>query len=848
MPKASGPTKVELPFPFKGVSGDSAFGRVPEGMSPDSLNVMGFDALGGRFRGGQRPGLTKFLTNALNSGLPIQSIIQGTQAVAPGSIAGATLSDPFTMTAGYFYTKSPTDWDHYVGSAGAVAATWFAGGRIAADANSFTATGTTLTSQYPASASKVISAFYLPGRYYALPNASDLSLTIKMEEPPLGVASTTTATVNYYCRVDPAMTGACYGVRCVFTVYSSNHATQANKASMTATAFKSTAAGTSDVGAAFHTTSLSAALKTALLAGTIIKMQQFGFATAGAAATVGIAGTALAAGGGSVAAKFSDSSYNGWSKVGFGVLENNVAHATDMVTIDNFSLTNVDYGLGVATNKTILAAVAGGSVYTYDTSAGTYVGAITTTGTSILSNTRQWIGAALNHGSPRDASAIAVAQMVYYVDGLLYKRLNLTSNAVVAWAATVGTLPIDTANNTATMIATYRNRIVLSGLVADPQNWFMGAVGDPLDWDYAPATTSATMAVAGNNSNAGVVGDVVTCLAPYNDDVMVMGGDHTIWVMRGDPAARGQIDNVSYKTGIVGPRAFAWDDRGSIHFFGSGRHWIMSAGSNAPQAQSAGRMDRVWGALDLSGGSSGVGIQLVWDVLRRGLHIYATPNDTALTATHWFWDSRADAYWPIRYPAAMNPRSVWGFDASKADDTALLIGGSDGYVRYFDPLAKNDDGTAINSYVQFTPISNGSTDIVLDHADVVLDTETDSATFQVYTGTTPQVATGLRFAKVLGPGRTHIIGRASDNTLLVKLGTTTPAAWVTATAYAVGDRVLVGSLVYGCLVAHTSTTGGAHPTPPGNTTDWLVGETWAYESGELQLSASGHTPQGARST
>ncbi|MCX7429359.1 MAG: hypothetical protein NTW96_27515 [Planctomycetia bacterium] len=797
MPKASGPTKVELPFPFKGVSGDSAFGRVPEGMSPDALNVMGFDALGGRLRGGQRPGLSKYWTTALNGGLPVQSLIQGTSAVSPGSVAGATLSDPFTLAAGYFWDKSPTDWDHFLGSPGGVAAAWFAGGRITANANSFVTTGTALTSQYPAGTYKVMSAFYLPGRYYSLPSQSDLSLTLKMVEPPLGAASTTTAIVYYYFRVDPTMTGACYGVRLNITVYSSNHATQANKATLTATAFKSTTAGTSDI-ATFHTTTTSAALKTALMAGTVMVCSTYGTGTS--YATVGITNAALTAGGGASPNRFSDATYLGWSKVGFGVQAAS-ATATDQVTVEAFSISGVDYGLGVASNKTILAGVAGGSVYVAD--AGTYTPTLATGGSSILSTSRQWIGAALNHGAPGDAGALPGHQMIYYVDGLVYKRLDLATSTVIAWAATAGTLPIDSANNTATMIATYRNRIVLSGLVADPQNWFMAAVNDPLNWDYAPATTSATMAVAGNNSNAGIVGDVVTCLAPYSDDVMVMGGDHTLWVMRGDPAARGQIDNVSRKTGIVGPRAFAWDDRGNIHFFGSGRHWIMSAGSNAPVAQSAGRMDREWGALDLSGTSTGVGIQLVWDVLRRGLHIYASPNDTGVIAKHWFWDSRTDAYWPIQYPLAMNPRSVLGFDATKVDDTALLVAGNDGYVRYFDPAVKNDDGTAIDSWVVFRPVSNGSTDLRVTHADIVLDDNTDFATFQVFSAETPQTATALgslRFAKVLGPGRTHVIGRASDNTLAIRLRNNT------------------------------------------------ISQTWAYESGELQLSPAGHTMPGARST
>lgn len=51
--------------------------------------------------------------------------------------------------------------------------------------------------------------------------------------------------------------------------------------------------------------------------------------------------------------------------------------------------------------------------------------------------------------------------------------------------------------------------------------------------------------------------------------------------------------------------------------------------------------------------------------------------------------------------------------------------------------------------------------------------------------------------------------------------TTTPTDWATATAYIIGQFVTYGSVVYRCLVAHTSTTGGSHDNPSTNFTDWV---------------------------
>ena len=39
-----------------------------------------------------------------------------------------------------------------------------------------------------------------------------------------------------------------------------------------------------------------------------------------------------------------------------------------------------------------------------------------------------------------------------------------------------------------------------------------------------------------------LIGDTITSMCPYNDDILIFFGDHTIYMMRGDPLANGQID------------------------------------------------------------------------------------------------------------------------------------------------------------------------------------------------------------------------------------------------------------------------------------------------------------------
>lgn len=98
---------------------------------------------------------------------------------------------------------------------------------------------------------------------------------------------------------------------------------------------------------------------------------------------------------------------------------------------------------------------------------------------------------------------------LYFADGVSSIYYDSTSDTTKTWSASAGSLPTDDANNTPRLICLWRNRIVQAGLLNDASNWFMSAVGDGTNWNYAPAGGPfQTQAVAGNNSVAGEVGDV----------------------------------------------------------------------------------------------------------------------------------------------------------------------------------------------------------------------------------------------------------------------------------------------------------------------------------------------------
>ena len=154
------------------------------------------------------------------------------------------------------------------------------------------------------------------------------------------------------------------------------------------------------------------------------------------------------------------------------------------------------------------------------------------------------------------------------------KKYNPSTDTLSEWVATNGGI----IPSGCPLIALYRDRVVLAGAVHSPHVWYMSRQGDALDFDFSTDASDNRRAVGGTTEDAGELGEPMTALIA-RDDYLIFGAENSLWVLRGDPAQGGVIDNLSRTVGIATAGAYCWGPVGEILFLSRDGLFIIQAGA-----------------------------------------------------------------------------------------------------------------------------------------------------------------------------------------------------------------------------------------------------------------------------
>jgi hypothetical protein len=315
---------------------------------------------------------------------------------------------------------------------------------------------------------------------------------------------------------------------------------------------------------------------------------------------------------------------------------------------------------------------------------------------------------------------------VFAVDGTNAIIVNPVERLYGDWQNVTGTSILGKCR----VITRYRGRIVLANYDANPSYWAMSKVGDVTNW--TTGGTDATRSFSGTASDSpGVPADAITCLAPFQDDYLFMGCSKSCYYFSGDPGYGGRLLLLSDQTGVFGPRAFCFDEEGNLYFLGAGGLFMIQKGGLLPKNISGRRLSTVLDQVD----SSTTLVQLIYDSAAASVHVFLTPRDGVTAGTHVTLDVRQNAMWLDEYPQTFGPTASRQIVGQSYDGRRFLMGGADGYIRRPRFGAKDDDGTAIDSWVRYPimELGNGGSESIVTELQAVGVRGTQGVNWQVRT-------------------------------------------------------------------------------------------------------------------
>lgn len=300
-----------------------------------------------------------------------------------------------------------------------------------------------------------------------------------------------------------------------------------------------------------------------------------------------------------------------------------------------------------------------------------------------------------------------------------------------------GTVPFD-----CTLVARYRDRMVLAGSYRFPHLWYMSRQGDPYDFDYFPLGGDADTgrAIAGDSSEAGEIGEPIKAIIPFSDDYMLFGCRHSLWRLVGDPAIGGQMDNISRIIGVVSGSAWCWGPEGQLFWLsGDGLYTMAPGAASFPQSVSR---ERIPGDLiDID--PAEYNVLMGYDSLHRGFHIIMDRvGQGPPTQAGWWFDWEAKSFWQQQFASIRQPTYLHYSRADRVAHAGLIIGCRDARIRKFGDHY-GDSGSSYDTVLVLGPLRLGrhmNEEGVVDEIHAALGEGSDLVHWWLFTGDSAEEA------------------------------------------------------------------------------------------------------------
>ena len=245
--------------------------------------------------------------------------------------------------------------------------------------------------------------------------------------------------------------------------------------------------------------------------------------------------------------------------------------------------------------------------------------------------------------------------------------------------------------------AGFLSRLWFAGKNTAQRAYYASRVGEPNDFQYND--TDEGSAFFGALDVAGGFNDNLTAIIPWYGDYALFCGSSSSTICAGDPEDDGYFYNVTNRYGCLDSMSWCKGPDKTLYVMTRDGLALWTSPTDEPEILSNSKIPQEFPGIDKDVHE----LSMVYDTRQSGIHIFKTRTTYTSGGGHWFYDLRGKGFWPQTYSSECEPFSACQYQDLNSTESSILMGGRNGYIRYFDGTQADDDGTNFESYCFIGP-------------------------------------------------------------------------------------------------------------------------------------------------